>query len=235
MRIIIYYILTIFSCCGYSTQAADANNPEVIQILNVRGRSWIDVNTIYSDWGSVGPYNPPAYAAWLLGTTADTAIKTDTAGPDKDKLYRLWSYCDFEAKLKNNVLTVRVLNTDKDGGPELYGALSGTFNLNPPTLNQSGNEYTFDNMFCWGHPDDLLEPAFQLVRPRTSVNIWHRIKGRIYAEGGSIKYEFSFHSVSSYPNHALYVNKVEVERKNNGPISDLWKPSPLGAEYVIGK
>jgi hypothetical protein len=141
----------------------------------------------------------------------------------------------LNATIKNGDLTVTLVSRDVDGGKELFGAVAGTaFITDPPELKKQGNRYKFTYL-CWGSPNPVAEAGLQLIRPRTSTNIWHRVIGDIYVEAGALKYTFVFFNASKFPTHSLYVNQVLFEERFQDYISDLWIPDPTQPTFVGGR
>lgn len=229
-----FSIYSLLIICA-AALAEDPANPEVVYPIEIIGRSWIDSSDIREK------FDPPLtmqeaskYLAQVVAPLSiDWSIANDTRGIDKDNAYRLWCKVVLEAKTKNNVLAVKVVTTDQDGGGELLNAVSGSINLTPPLLVKvSDTKYTID-FNCWGAPHPLAERALQGVRRRTSVNIWHRIQGDIMIEAGAVKYTFKFRATSAFPMHTLYVNTILIEEKKQGYISDLWTPLPGLPTFVV--
>jgi peptidoglycan hydrolase-like protein with peptidoglycan-binding domain len=78
--------------------------------------------------------------------------------------------------------------------------------------------------FVWavkGTPALVAEPAFQLVCPRASRFIWHRIEGDIDCNG----LKNLTLSGSHFPTHRLFVDGVLQGTIPQGPFSGLWIPA----------
>lgn len=234
-KLSLFSLLFAFS----SVFSEDPANPEVIYPIEIVGRSWIDIKDIRNNWTPIIDYDVTNYVLFVLtpltaptSPPGDSAIQSDTRGVDKDKKYRLWSKVVLNAKVKNGDLTVSIVSRDVDGGLEAFGALQGTaFITDPPELKKEGTKYKFTYL-CYGSPHPAAEVGLQLVRRRTSTNIWHRVYGEIYLEGGALKYDFKFFAVSSFPMHTLYVNQKLIQELRQTFISDLWVSDPTEPTFV---
>jgi Domain of unknown function (DUF4157) len=78
--------------------------------------------------------------------------------------------------------------------------------------------------FSWsvkGRPALAAEPGFQLVCPRTSRYIWHRIEGEV--DSGGLK-NLTL-SGSHFPTHRLFVDGALTATLPQGTFSNLWIPA----------
>jgi hypothetical protein len=240
---LVSFLLISMTLSAMNAHAEDTTNPDKVYPIEIVGRSWINANGIENNLGLIPltdqwfAYNYLIIGGIVLG--GDPSVSNDTDGFAKDGKYRLWSQFKLLASVKNGDLTVIVASQDKDGGAEGAGLFLGSINVAgfrgepaPPTLVKVGNRYDFGYV-CWGAPAPIPAASLLAIRPRTSVNIWHRIVGNIWVENGVVKYAFQIYGCSSFPSHCLNVNGVQVHTLPQGLIDGLWFSDPSIPLWVI--
>jgi OmpA family len=177
------------------------------------------------------------------GRLAALALATDTAFSEnpltnlKDKKYRLYSERTFRVEcLGGKIVRVTPSPMDTDVGLECLPRTSVC--LHPPSLIVSGvsaapsGPATFD--FAWfakGRPPRAAEAGFQVICPRISWFIWHRISGRIDCSGPTIRVTTRLVG-SQFPSHRVFINGALVTTVPQGTFSRLWFPSPSDLTMV---
>lgn len=175
----------------------------------------------------------------VLAAATDLSFSENPPTDIKNKIYRLFSARTFRVtSLNGRLISVTPSPTvDTDFGLECDPAR--VVCLSPPPLTTSGisagasGASTFD--FAWtakGRPNLAAEPAFQLVCPRISFFIWHRINGRIDCSGPTVKV-FTTLNGSRFPTHRLYVNGAIRTSMTQGNFSNLWVPTPSDPTLVL--
>src|SRR6266542_5361710 len=143
----------------------------------------------------------------------------------KDKRYRLFSACTFQVTCQNgNVTAVTPSALDTDTGKE--GPLQAPpLIASPVRVVRTADGFEF-SWFARGRPHLAAEPPFQLVCPRTSVYIWHRVSGRVRCtpEGTDVSVNLSG---SKFPTHRVFVNGTLVRTVPQGGFARLWFPVSL--------
>jgi hypothetical protein len=76
----------------------------------------------------------------------------------------------------------------------------------------------------WGHPDLRSEPGFQLVFPRTSINIWHQPDVNIWCKNGKGFRHSMTYVGSAFPSRRLWIDGVLKENEKQKAFVDLWIP-----------
>ena len=164
----------------------------------------------------------------LLAKATDAAYSEDPRTSIKDKHYRLLSLCNISISWSEGKLlhaTPSVLETD--GGKE--GPLQPPDLITTPVTTSIIGSSIFT--FSWtakGRPHLAAEPAFQIVKPRTSVYIWHLIDGRIDVSSGAPMVTGVLRG-SEFPSHRAFVDgRVAVVPREipQGDFSNLWVPDP---------
>src|SRR6266545_3985125 len=143
----------------------------------------------------------------------------------KDKRYRLFSACTFQVTCQNGrVIAVTPSALDTDTGKE--GPLQAPPLITAPVrVMRTADGFEF-SWFARGRPHLAAEPPFQLVCPRTSVFIWHRVSGRVRCtpEGTDVSVNLSG---SKFPTHRVFVNGTPVRTVPQGGFARLWFPVSL--------
>ena len=150
--------------------------------------------------------------------------------PVKNKGYRLFSRCTFNLVFRDNkvihVGTTLATDTGKEG-PFQAPPLQTT----PVTVTGIGDSVA---KFSWtgkGRPHPTVEPSFQIVKPRTSVFIWHKIEGEIDVSTGFTITTASI-TGSQFPSYRLFVDNVIVSTDLQGDLANLWVPDPADPTKV---
>jgi hypothetical protein len=174
-----------------------------------------------------------------LALATDAAYSEDPRTDAKDKRCRLYSSRSFTVTCNGgNLVSVVPSAIDTDAGTECIPRTSMC--LQPPPLLVSGVSAaqtaptTYE--FSWlarGRPHLGAEPAFQAVCPRTSVYIWHRVRGRIECAGGTPRLTLSL-TGSAFPSHRAFVDGViAAPTIPQGPFSNLWQAAGLRDPLVV--
>lgn len=169
------------------------------------------------------PFGYPNLLAFALAT--DRMMCENPMHDRKDKGYRLFSACTFRVTCQNGRVTdVTPSALDTDTGKE--GPLQApSLTATPVTVTRTPDGFDF-TWFGRGRPNLGAEPAMQLVCPRTSVYIWHRINGsvRCPAEGTNVTIALTG---SKFPTHRAYVNGTPVRTVPQNGVARLWFPASL--------
>ena len=167
----------------------------------------------------------------VLATATDLAFSENPLTDIKDKAYRLYSERTFSvACLDGQVSSVSASGPDTDSGTE--GPLQA------PPMTTSGVTLRRDSptkfSFSWtakGRPHPAAEPSFQLVCPRTSVFIWHRVEGEIDCNG--LRLTGSTPIVGSdFPSHRVFVDGRIRGTVPQGTFRNLWEPDATDPTLV---
>ena len=154
----------------------------------------------------------------------------------QDKKYRLYSERTFSVTCRGGMIaSVVPSGFTTDVGLECPA--SGVC-LSPPPLTITGatagpaGPAVF--RFSWmavGRPPLVAEPAFQLVCPRTSRFIWHRITGEIDCSdpGPVVRVKLSG---SQFPSHRVFINGRLTTTVPQGGFSNLWIADPADFSRV---
>lgn len=85
----------------------------------------------------------------------------------------------------------------------------------------------------WGRPNQLVEPSFQFVWPRTSVNIWHQVTLTIFGCGDSAEFSVEEFVGSDFPSHRLWVGAGLEGDLPQEALSSLWRSDTIkGPKWV---
>jgi hypothetical protein len=88
--------------------------------------------------------------------------------------------------------------------------------------------------FAWsgkGRPHPAVEPGFWAVFPRTSVYIWHSLRGRFTMVGGRLNVTVELED-SEFPSDRVYVDGGVVAESPQHELSDLWVPDTRDGTMV---
>jgi len=167
-----------------------------------------------------------SYARLLaLAAATDRMMCENPLHDRKDKGYRLFSACTFTVTCQDGRVTaVTPSALDTDTGRE--GPLQAPpLTASPVTVTRTPAGFDF-TWFAKGRPHLGVEPGFQLVCPRTSVFIWHRIRGtvRCTPEGTAVIVNLEG---SKFPTHRAYVNGMPVRTVAQGGFGRLWFSAAL--------
>jgi hypothetical protein len=177
------------------------------------------------------------FAEWLYGLNENPMTE------DKDGKYRLFTRVDFRFCCQNGRITFhdKELNrlqrhsgmgywTDKDGGQEAPG-IYGTINMDQMKFRNSGpDEWKFE-WRGYGKPHWAAEPSFGLLKLRTSVNIWHKVTGRIFCQGDAGMIEAQVNG-SQFPSHRLWLMGTLKQTIPQGNLSGLWQSDSTDPTFV---
>jgi hypothetical protein len=143
----------------------------------------------------------------------------------KDKGYRLYSACTFTITcLNGNVTAVTPSVLDTDTGKE--GPLQAPpLIASPVTVRRTATGFDF-SWFVRGRPHLGAEPGFQLVCPRTSVFIWHRINGSVRCTPDGTEVTINL-TGSKFPTHRAYINGSPMRTVPQGGFGRLWFPAGI--------
>lgn len=150
-------------------------------------------------------------------------LEEDPKTDEKDKAYRLYSALDLEFR-QSGRYRLRLANDirpDHDIGKELAMELppDGTFF---GAKAEQINDFTVE--FAWtfrGRPHLAAELMNAAVKGRESFYIWHTVKGKAWADPKGIHHHIEV-SGSRFPSHKLFLDGKEVQRVDQGNVSDLW-------------
>lgn len=171
--------------------------------------------------------SPPGSGARLraLALATDAMMCENPTHDRKDKGYRLFSACTFQVTCQDGkVVSVVPSALDTDTGKE--GPLQAPpLITSPVSVSRTADGFTF-SWFARGRPHLAAEPPFQLVCPRTSVYIWHRVSGRVRCtlEGTDVSVNLSG---SKFPTHRVFVNGTPMQTVPQGGFARLWFPVSL--------
>lgn len=163
-----------------------------------------------------------------LAAATDIAFNENPRHDRKDKGYRLYSERTFRVTCRDgNLTSVIPLPLDTDAGTECVPGTS--LCLQPPPLITSDikarragtNRFEF-GWFAKGRPHLAAEPAFQLIRPRTSRFIWHKIEGNITCSSSGPDVSVRL-SDSRFPSDRVFINSRPIGiTHHQGTFSSLW-------------
>jgi len=160
-----------------------------------------------------------------LAAATDAAYSENPLTDAMDKRYRLFSQCTFQVTCQGGRL-VSVIPSALSTDVGMEGPLT------PPSLTTSSVMINSDPngfVFAWAgksRPHQAPEPAFRLVCDRTSVYIWHIIRGRVDCVGPRPRVTQLILRGSKFPSHRAFVNGVIHTTIPQGVFSDLWVPAP---------
>jgi hypothetical protein len=143
----------------------------------------------------------------------------------KDKRYRLFSGCTFTVTCQEGrLVNVTASPLDTDTGME--GPLQAPpLIASPVTVTRLPDGFSF-GWFGRGRPNLGAEPPLQLVCPRVSVYIWHRIHGQVRCTPGGTDVQINL-SGSRFPSHRAFVNGSPVRTVSQQGFARLWFPASL--------
>lgn len=162
-----------------------------------------------------------ALAAFSL--LVDKSFSEDPRGDAKDKGYRLYSAKIFRACCDGDQLVAFAsTGLDTDSGKE--GPIQAPALKVPEQWMDRHDAHSAH--FRWavtGTPHIVVEPAFQLLFPRSTREISHRVIGALYCWRGKPRIEVILSNLStSFPSHRAFVNGEIKEERAQGPLSNLW-------------
>jgi hypothetical protein len=159
-----------------------------------------------------------------LAKATDAQFNEDPRTVAKDKHYRLFTSCRFTVVFEDNKIlaatpSIPDLDTDvgKEGPIQPPPLIASAVSVSP----KGGSSVTF-SWTAKGRPDPLVEPAFQEVRERTSVFIWHIVEGKIDVSSGTPVTTVTIRG-SRFPSHRAFINGLPViPDLKQGQFSNLW-------------
>lgn len=160
-----------------------------------------------------------------LAKATDAAFNEDPRVPSKNSVYRLFSQCRFDVSYDPKVGVSKVVASKLETDVGLEGPLRPpAMTVTPVTLKvETGHKVSF-TWFGKGRPHKLAEPAFQIVRPRTSKYIWHRVGGVISVKNDDVHFDV-FLTGSRFPSHRVFLDKKIVAYRKQDVFSALWTPA----------
>lgn len=143
-----------------------------------------------------------------------------------------FKFCCKTGKIEFNNKEGQGYSMEKDGGSEAaWGLISGTMNVDDFKVTKSGDSgYTFQ-WRGYGRPNKLSEPSFQFIKFRNSVNISHRVTGRIYCNGDKGYIEATL-SGSAFPSHRLWLMGELKTTIPQGSLANLWESDSTNPDFV---
>lgn len=179
---------------------------------------------------------PRQKALEALAKATDAAFNEDPRNSAKDKHYRLFSSCRFTVVFEGGKILAAApgipnLDTDVGTEPSSGGFQPPPLMVSPLSVGPNGNSFV---EFSWngkGRPHLAVEPNFQVVKPRTSVYIWHAITGRIDVSSGTPKTTVALQG-SQFPSHRVFVDGSIAAELQQGPFTNLWVPDPADGTKV---
>ena len=162
------------------------------------------------------------------------------APPPESKGYRLFStgtlrviHCGVELLclgLKGSL----ELDTGKQAFPRATGYLCA-----PPGILELPFAVTRVDQsrirFQWGmkaRPPSDAEDCFQAIRPRSSVFIWHRVKGIVDCSTGVPTLSSLSIEGSRFPSHRVWLDGAVCHETPQGELAELWNPDPADPTRV---
>ena len=148
------------------------------------------------------------------------AFNQNPASDAKDGKYRLYTRVTIKASCCENAApTVTIISTDKDGGSE--GPLSGTINLSKPDLITSGSTVNV-HWKGWGRPNMTApELGMQMVKTRTSRNIWHDVTIIVSCKDGKPSFQEGALKVSKFPSFRPWKDGQPKGVMSEGPVAQM--------------
>jgi hypothetical protein len=171
----------------------------------------------------------------------DSIMSENPMSDNKNGMYRLYSSITFRVLHDGNrILAVNPMilypgSIETHVGNEPVGPISVTppdLTIDLPSLSRRDNQ-TF--VFGWralGRPNLLVEPSFQLVCPRSSRYIWHRMYGEIKLINGSVSIRARVGG-SQFPSHRAYVNGRITDFVRQGRLSNLWVADATNPSRIL--
>jgi len=165
-----------------------------------------------------------------MAKSLDQIMNEDPRSIAMDKGYRLFSECKFDIVFESNKILAAVPTLSTDAGKE--GPLQAP-PLVPTPVSVSANGQSFVT-FSWtakGRPHLAAEPPFQLIKPRTSVFIWHSVAGKIDVSGAEPIVTAKIVG-SRFPSHRLFVQTAISATIAQGELTNLWDADPTDLTKV---
>jgi hypothetical protein len=208
--------------------------------VKVTGKSYIGVVGSASGAPYCATFDPIARGKmYLLAKATDAAYSENPLSDIKDKHYRLYSSRNFNVTCENGRITnVTAGPLDTDAGIECIPKTTQC--LQPPPLISSdihaspSGPNSFN--FSWtvkGRPHLAAEPAFQMICPRTSVYIWHKVQGQISCAPNDVNTSVQI-TGSAFPSHRVYVGgSIAAPTIPQGNMSNLWVMRSMSEPLMV--
>lgn len=157
----------------------------------------------------------------LLAKATDAQYSENPVSTIKDKVYRLFSRVRFKVVFENGKILAAVPEMDTDVGKE--GPIQPPpMIVSPVTVSPRGGPIVKFSWIGKGKPDPLVEPTFQVIRPRSSVFIWHIVEGTIDVSSGAPVVTAKIRG-SQFPSHRLFVDsRLQPGELRQGLLAQLW-------------
>jgi hypothetical protein len=181
---------------------------------------------------------PSAAALRTFAAVLDRNVNDHIRSDARDRMYRLFSQQSFRVACQDGqiVSVTPSAPVDTDVGEECVVPRHGC--LQPPPLVVTGvtlRRVAPDTFaFGWmgrGRPNDLAEPAFQAICPRTSKYIWHNVSGTIRCGASGVMVGVQIVG-SRFPTHAVFVNGALRASIPQGTLGMLWDPHATDPSMV---
>ncbi len=220
-----FHFAAVIAASGIGLFAAPASAQKIMNNVKVTVKSFlgkIGSNTGY--FGAYGNVERIATAALVVFAKATDLGFSENPTTDRfDKAYRAVSEMKFAVacdgnKVKQMTATPLATDTGKEG--PLQAPAGVTWGV---SSKQTGTTATFQ----WAvkaMPHAYTLPAFNAIKSRTSIWVWHTIGGRISCPAGRAKVDFNL-TGSKFPTHRVFVDGVERKTMTQGPFSNLWRAS----------
>ena len=180
-------------------------------------------------WGKAGVMDG---SNWRLGNFAATigllpAFHQLPKDDSKNGEYRLY----VTTKVKfccdgTTLVSFKTSDEDMDGGMEISPLrIKGTIDgiLGEKRINESSVQLLMES---WGHPDIKSEIGMQMIRKRTSTDIWNKTIVTFSCSTSVGSYEIESFNGSRFPSRKLWIDGKEERHVKQGKLSDLWTSAP---------
>lgn len=211
---------------GYGEASAGAPSTRDVRVVVKSYIACIGLNAGSLPW-RCSAVAPPGSEVRLraLALATDALMCEGPTTDAKDKGYRLFSACTFtvscqDGRLVNVVPSPLDTDTGKEGPLQAPPLIAS-----PVAITRLPDGFTF-GWFGRGRPNLGAEPPFQVVCPRLSVFIWHRINGQVRCTPAGIDVQVNL-SGSRFPSHRAFVNGSAVRTVPQGGFGRLWYPASL--------
>ena len=234
---------------GVTQGASPQKTPALLQAAQVKTVRIVVKSYIAYIGNRVGRTRcaPPALDTRLaiLAKTTDAAFNENPRNDVKDAKYRLYSALTIRVAVKDGqIVGFEPSPVEKGVGLECIPGFQKACLMPPPLTvsNEKGwgkNEHVRRIQpnaleFSWmglGRPAVEAEPAFKAVCDRTSIYIWHKIKGTIESSAQGVKLSLWLYG-SLFPSHRIFVNGKNVGTIQQDVFSSLWTPYVLDKNLV---
>ncbi|UUO05343.1 hypothetical protein M4951_18415 [Blastopirellula sp. J2-11] len=211
----------------------NATDPSGLERITKTAVSKSYINTITNIGANGSAEKVRLLKAFAIATNNGGYIHDGNVSSPTSGTQRLRAQIEIAFDVDVNGISNLNVTSDSQGGQEapfIYGSINLTQwkVQESPWLVKVG-------WFTWGRPDPKLEPSFQFIYPRTSVNIWHGVVLTITVgaclDSADINVE-KFEG-SDFPSHRLWVDSSLVGDLPQGKFSSLWQSDTiLGPTFV---